>query len=154
MSEPPVEPQSDGYVAALVVRRIIRATPEKLFAAWTQPEQLIRWWGPDGVSCPTAEIDLRPGGSYRIANRFADGALIWISGVFEVVEAPHRLVYTWRLEAVSASIERVSVNFEPCEAGTEVVVTHERIGSTAARITHERGWNGCLDGLVRFAHGL
>jgi len=154
MSEPPVEPQSDGYVAALVVRRIIRATPEKLFAAWTRPEQLIQWWGPDGASCPTAEIDLRPGGSYRIANRLADGALIWISGVFEVVEFPHRLVFTWRLEALSTSIERVSVNFEPRDAGTEVVVTHERIGSAAARTTHERGWNGCLDGLVRYVHGL
>jgi uncharacterized protein YndB with AHSA1/START domain len=153
MSDPP-KPQTDGYVAALVVRRLIRATPEKLFAAWTRPEQLIQWWGPEGVSCPTAEIDLRPGGGYRIANRFADGALIWISGVFEVVEIPHRLVYTWQLEAVSASIERVSISFEPRDTGTEVVVTHERIGSAAARISHERGWNGCLDGLVRYAQGL
>jgi uncharacterized protein YndB with AHSA1/START domain len=156
MSDPPDPPalQSNGYVAALVVRRIIRATPDKLFAAWTRPEQLMQWWGPEGVSCPAAEIDLRPGGRYRIANRFADGALIWISGVFEVVQAPHRLVYTWCLEAGSASIERVSIDFKPCDTGTEVVVTHERIGSAAARITHERGWSGCLDGLVRYAQGL
>ena len=74
--------------------------------------------------------------------------------MFEVVEIPHRLVYTWQLEAVSASIERVSISFEPRDTGTEVVVTHERIGSAAARISHERGWNGCLDGLVRYAQGL
>ena len=34
---------------------------------------------------------------------------------------------------------------------TEVIVTHDRIGSDAARTSHERGWNGCLDGLVRYA---
>jgi uncharacterized protein YndB with AHSA1/START domain len=154
MNEPPVDAVSDRYAATLVVRRIIRATPEKLFAAWTEPEQLIHWWGPDGVSCPSAEIDLRPGGSYRIANRFPDGTLVWISGVFELVEPPHRLIYTWRLEAASASIERVSVNFEPRDSGTEVVVTHERIGSAAARTTHERGWSGCLDGLARYAQSF
>lgn len=58
-------------VAALVVRRMIRATLDRLFAFWTEPEHLVRWWGPDGVSCPTAEVDLRPGGRYRIANRFS-----------------------------------------------------------------------------------
>ena len=99
-------------VATLVVRRLIRATPERLFAFWTEPEHLVRWWGPNGASCPAAEIDLRAGGSYRIANRFADGTVVWIGGVFEEVQRPNRLVYTWQLERPAASRERVSVSFE------------------------------------------
>src|SRR5665213_2930720 len=144
---------NEPTVAALVVRRMIRATPDRLFAFWTEPEHLVRWWGPDGVSCLTAEVDLRPGGSYRIANRFANGDVLWIAGVFEVVERPHRLVYTWRLESASASAssERVNVSFELRGELTEVVVTHERIASAAVRTSHERGWNGCLDGLARYA---
>jgi uncharacterized protein YndB with AHSA1/START domain len=142
---------NEPVAATLVVRRMIRATPDRLFAFWTEPQHLVRWWGPAGVSCPAAEVDLRPGGAYRIANRFADGNVVWIAGIFEVVERPHRLVYTWQLESPSASSERVSVSFEWQGDVTEVVVTHERIGSAAARTSHERGWNGCLDGLARYA---
>jgi uncharacterized protein YndB with AHSA1/START domain len=139
------------YVAALVVRRTIRARPEALFAAWTEPQQLMRWWGPEGVTCTAAEIDLRVGGRYRIANRMPDGSTLWIAGEFEVIEAPSRLIYSWRLEIPGASTERVSVSFVPRDTGTEVIVTHERIASDAARTQHESGWIGCLAGLARFA---
>ena len=137
--------------ATLVVRRRINATAEKLFAAWTQPALLVRWWGPQGVACPAAEIDLRVGGAYRIANQFPDGTVVWIAGIFEVIEPPHRLTYTWRLESQKGTEERVTVCFEGGGASTEVVVTHERIPSEAARTSHERGWTGCLDSLLRYA---
>jgi uncharacterized protein YndB with AHSA1/START domain len=94
MSEPPPDATHEKLTATLVVRRRIHATPEKLFAAWTQPEHLVRWWGPQGVACPAAEIDLRVGGAYRLANRFPDGTVVWIAGVFELIEPPHRLMYT------------------------------------------------------------
>jgi uncharacterized protein YndB with AHSA1/START domain len=150
MSEPPFDGASAALSAMLVVRRRINATPAKLFAAWTQPELLVRWWGPQGVACPIAEIDLRVGGSYRIANEFPDGKIVWIGGVFEVVEPPHRLAYTWKLESQNGSPERVTVCFEAHGSQTEVIVTHERIPSESAKISHEHGWAGCLDGLVKF----
>jgi uncharacterized protein YndB with AHSA1/START domain len=151
MNEPPIDPVPKKLAATLVVRRRINATPEKLFAAWTQPALLVRWWGPQGVACPAAEINLRVGGSYRIANQFPDGRVIWIAGVFEVIEPPHRLTYTWKLESGNEPVERVTVCFEAHGRATEVVVTHERIPDEAARISHERGWNGCLDSLVMYA---
>lgn len=131
-------------------RRIVAAPPERVFAAWTEAEQLKAWWGPADVVCPEAVIDLRIGGFYRIANRFADGRLVWISGRFEVVEPPHRLTYTWTLEPADTGLkeERVTVSFEPFGGGTEVVVLHERIPSAALRDGHAAGWEGCLDGLV------
>ena len=145
---------SDGAVATLVVRRVIRSTPEKLFAAWTQPAHLVHWWGPEGVSCPGAELDLRAGGNYRIGNRLPDGKLLWIVGAFELIEPPHRLIYTWRLESQSKEPERVRVTFEARGTSTEVIVVHERIADAATRASHEGGWNGCLDGLVRYAESL
>ena len=87
MNEPPNDSLPSKSPATLVVRRRINATAEKLFAAWTRPELLVRWWGPQGVACPAAEIDLRVGGSYRIANQFPDGTLVWIAGVFEADRA-------------------------------------------------------------------
>jgi uncharacterized protein YndB with AHSA1/START domain len=151
MNEPPIDSVPKKLAATLVVRRRINATPEKLFAAWTQPTLLVRWWGPQGVTCPAAEIDLRVGGSYRIANRFPDGTVVWIAGIFEVIEPPHRLTYTWKLESRDGPVERVTVCFEAHGAATEVVVTHERISDDAARTSHERGWNGCLDSLLKYA---
>jgi uncharacterized protein YndB with AHSA1/START domain len=152
MSDSPQSPAPT--VAALVVRRTIRARPEALFAAWTDPQQLVRWWGPEGVTCAAAEIDLRVGGSYRIANRMPDGSTLWIAGQFELIEPPSRLIYSWRLEIPQASTERVSVSFVPRDSATEVIVTHERIASMAARTGHENGWIGCLAGLARLAEGL
>jgi uncharacterized protein YndB with AHSA1/START domain len=145
---------SEELAATLVVRRIIRATPERLFAAWTEPKHLLQWWGPEGVDCPVAEVDLRVGGAYRIANRFPGGVLVWIVGIFEVVEPPHRLTYTWRLESQSTADERVTVRFEQHGSSTEVIVTHERIVSAASRASHEHGWTGCLDSLVEYAERL
>jgi uncharacterized protein YndB with AHSA1/START domain len=133
----------------LVVRRTIRATPERLFAAWTQPAQLRRWWGPEGVRCVGAEVDLRVGGRYRIDNAFPDGKLLSIVGEFEAIEPPHRLVYTWQVDGASGTLERIAVRFQADSGGsTEVVVTHERIGDEALREQHRRGWEGCLNGLA------
>jgi len=96
-------------MVTLVVRKTIRAKPERLFAAWTIPAQLKLWWGPQGVKCIGAEIDLRRGGRYRIANQLPGGKILWITGEFEVIEAPRKLVYTWRIEPETESSERVTV---------------------------------------------
>jgi uncharacterized protein YndB with AHSA1/START domain len=139
--------------AVLIVRRSIRASPERIFDAWTQPKHLKQWWGPESVECIDAEVDLRVGGRYRIANRFPDGKILWISGEFEAVERPHRLVYTWRVGAAETAAERVTVTFDALVEETEVIVVHERIPSEAMRDMHEQGWVGCLDGLVEYFKG-
>jgi uncharacterized protein YndB with AHSA1/START domain len=134
----------------LVVRKTIRATPERLFSAWTEPEQLRKWWGPEGVACVDPEVDLRVGGHYRIGNQFPDKKILWIVGEFEVIEPPRRLTYTWRLEGISDAMERVSVHFEAQGDTTEVIVTHERIPNEVLRDQHQHGWIGCLDGLAEY----
>lgn len=131
----------------LVTRRTIRASAARLFAAWTEPAQLLAWWGPRPVTCSAAEVDLRVGGRYRIANRLPDGSTLVIEGEFQIVQPPHRLVYTWRAGEDQAS--RVTVRFEPRGDDTEVVVIHEMIPGERMRDSHERGWAGCLEGLER-----
>ena len=140
-------------MVTLIVRKTIRAKAERLFTAWTSPEQLKMWWGPKGVKCIGADVDLRKGGRYRIGNQFPDGKILWISGEFEVIERPSKLVYTWRLEPDIANWERVTVQFEAGGENTEVIVTHERISSEDLKQMHERGWVGCLEGLAEFVEG-
>jgi uncharacterized protein YndB with AHSA1/START domain len=134
----------------LVVRKLIQATPERLFDAWTAPAQLQKWWGPEGVTCIDPEVDLRVGGRYRIGNRLPDGKILWIAGEFEIIEPPRRLTYSWRLEGVPGETERVTVRFESRGSATEVVVTHERIPNETLRDQHQYGWRGCLDGLAEY----
>jgi uncharacterized protein YndB with AHSA1/START domain len=132
---------------ALVVRRTIVASPQRVFEAWTDPEHLRRWWGPRSVTCPSAEIDLRVGGRYRIENRFTDGHSLWIVGQFEVIAPPDKLVFSWHLEPGSGAAERVTVRFEPRDGATEVIIVHEQIASPESRETHAMGWQECLEGL-------
>jgi uncharacterized protein YndB with AHSA1/START domain len=134
----------------LVVRRRIRASAARLFESWTTPAQMRQWWGPAGVHCTDVLIDLRVGGRYRIVNALPDGRSIAIEGEFLAIEPPHRLAYTWSIEAVTAVAERVTVRFDPDGEWTEVVVVHERIADPRTRDEHASGWHGCLDGLGRF----
>lgn len=140
----------DPHDTALIVRRRVGAAPERVFAAWTEPRHLARWWGPAPVTCAGADVDLRVGGAYRIGNRFPDGSELWITGVFERVERPTRLVYSWAHEPVGADTRwsRVTVRFEPDGDGTEVVVVHERLADADDRARHQYGWQGCLDKLA------
>jgi uncharacterized protein YndB with AHSA1/START domain len=148
---------SEPEVVALVVRRVIPASPERLFAAWTMPEQLVRWWGPAAVRCTAAEIDLRVGGGYRLENLLPDGKVLVIVGTFEAIEPPLRLVYSWSIGGPtrtrlatepSVASERVTVRFEPRGDATEVIVVHERIANADLARGHQDGWEGCLDGLA------
>ena len=139
---------SDPHAESLEVRRVIRAPVERVFRAWTTPEELRRWWGPRDVRCIAAEIDLRVDGRYRIGNESPDGSVLWITGKFVVVEPPRLLVYTWKLSEQAHPAELVRVSFEDHELGTSVVVTHSRVPTPELREQHGRGWNGCLDGMA------
>ena len=147
-----VDPGSDAgsiRTLTLVVRRTIRASAARLFDAWTQPEQLRQWWGPTGVRCIEAHVDLWVGGGYRIGNQLPDGHVVWIVGEFEAVVPASLLVYSWSTGG-AAEPERVTVRFEPLDGATEVIIEHERIADRSLRDQHERGWDDCLQGLERF----
>jgi uncharacterized protein YndB with AHSA1/START domain len=139
---------SEGVV--LLVRRTIHATPERIFEAWTQPEQLCAWWGPRPVTCSAAEVDLRVGGQYRIVNALPDGKTVTIQGEFREIEPPSKLVYTWRMGQGVEESSLVTVRFERHGDATEVTIAHDQILSEPVRDSHEQGWNGCLDGLALY----
>src|SRR2546423_15173898 len=82
--------------ATLTLRRSFASPREKVFRAWTEPEHLRSWWGPPGYETIEADVDLRPGGAYRLAMRKApDGAPFFLTGTYREVLPPERLAYTW-----------------------------------------------------------
>jgi len=140
-----------GTEITLNLRRIFKAPRKKVFRAWTDPEELKKWWGPEGYATPSAEVDLRVGGKYRLGMRkLPDGEIFYLSGIYREVRPPERLVYTWRWEAQPEHGETlVTVEFREVGDSTEVVLTHERFPTEKARDDHNRGWSGCLDRLAK-----
>src|SRR5439155_22631885 len=72
---------------------LFEAPREVVFAAWTEPERLKRWWGPGFFETVSAEVDLRPGGRYEL---LLEPGSMRLGGEFREVTPPQRLVYTWR----------------------------------------------------------
>ena len=138
---------------ALHVRRSFAASRERVFRAWTEPAELKQWFGADeGFIIPIAEVDLRVGGRYRLGMQppGSDQVLI-VGGVYREVQAPAKLVFTWRWEAAAAAEPDTIVTIEFHERGnaTEVILTHELFVDTAQRGSHAHGWEGCFDRLSR-----
>jgi uncharacterized protein YndB with AHSA1/START domain len=137
----------------LRLTRVVPAPREAVFRAWTEPEALRRWWVPfEGMSVPAAEVDLRPGGRYRLTLRNSKGEEFHLTGVYREVRPPERLVYTWRWEG-TARAERdgetlVTVDFEASGPSTLLHLTHELFPDEDARHGHGVGWGGVLDRLV------
>lgn len=134
----------------LFASRVICADRRTVFEAWTKPDEVKRWWGPPPFTCPVAEIDLRVGGAYRLANLAPDGETIWISGTFKRVEVPSVLSYSWQLSTHPPGPSLVHVRFLDHAEGTEIRVHHERFASETIRDQHADGWVGCLGKLTTY----
>ena len=131
------------------VSQIIRATTERLFRAWTDPDELQHWWRMegDGWAFAHASLDLRVGGRYELAMTSPDGQLHVAAGVYREVRPPTRLAFTWDWENPAHRMGEtlVTVDLKPVErASTEVVITHERFADAKRADSHERGWSQLL----------
>jgi uncharacterized protein YndB with AHSA1/START domain len=138
----------------LKVTRTFKASRQRVFRAWTEPELMMRWFVEGDADMDVCEIDLREGGKYRLEGHV--GGRRWsIWGSYLEVRPPERLVYTWTWrhdpgKGVSEGEDtRVTVDFRDVGEETELVLTHERFASARARDEHTQGWKTCLDQLGR-----
>ena len=139
----------------LQLSRTLDAPREQVFRAWTDPESMKQWWGPNGSSTPTAEVDLRPGGAYRVVMESLAGPTLVVSGVYREVTPPSRLVYTWRWEnGIPDSLETVvTVEFDERGAQTEIRITHGGFPADDAAPLYQAGWEEALARLATLRFG-
>lgn len=136
----------------LVIERAFAAARTRVFEAWTSPEVLRRWWGagPDWTS-PAVEIDLRPGGRYRLSMQDPSGVVRSVGGEYVEVDPPRRLVYTWAWESHGAEDDPatlVTVEFRELSAAeTAVILTQTGFADGERRDLHREGWELCLANL-------
>jgi uncharacterized protein YndB with AHSA1/START domain len=134
-------------MTTITLSRRIAAPPARVFAAWTDVDQLAAWWWPQ-LAGTTYDVDARPGGHYRIASPALG---VTVTGVYTEVDPPQRLVFTWVWEDAGGAEpveDTVVVTFEPDDGGTHVTVAHTSSAHDADGGA-EQGWNDVLDRLVR-----
>jgi uncharacterized protein YndB with AHSA1/START domain len=134
---------------SLRVSRIIKATPDALFAAWTEPAQLRKWWRMDGEGWSTSEtsLDLRVGGKYRLGMVAPDGKSHIAIGEYREVRRPTRLAFTWEWEDPTKRVGATIVTIEFKDVGkgaTEVILIHEGFDDGKKTAGHEQGWTQLL----------
>ncbi|MEK6210119.1 MAG: SRPBCC domain-containing protein [Pseudomonadota bacterium] len=135
---------------SLSLTRNFNSPPEKVWRAWTDPEALKHWFGPDAGKVSLAETDVRVRGRFRVVFSTLDGEQHDVSGVYREVQPNRKLVFTWAWKSTPERESLVTLTFRPSGSGTEFNMLHEQFFDVAARDRHESGWTGSLAKLERF----
>jgi uncharacterized protein YndB with AHSA1/START domain len=136
----------------LELGRVLAASPSAVFDAFVDPDQLSKWWGPEGFTVPSLEYDPRVGERYRIEMQPPEGDPFHLSGEFREVDRPARLAYTFRWEPPDPDDVETLVELSLVERGdsTEVLLTQGPFKTEARRELHRDGWKDTFDRLERF----
>lgn len=146
-----------GETLKVELRRVIRASRQRVFAEWTRPEELRKWFSPGTVHVAEAEMDARVGGSYRIVmqgptdNNPEDAERRRpVVGEYKQIVPNELICFTWRPDWENQAESLVTVRLRDVEGGTEVLLTHERIAAESSCGGYEKGWTSCLEKLDEF----
>ncbi len=144
---------SDRRRDSLTIVREVRGTPEQVFRALTDPEELMRWWGTK-AAMTRALVNLRPGGEYRFEFRGAAGENAWVKGQYQVVDPPRRIAKTWFNSKFPDLRNGVEFLLEAASAGTRLTVVHSGLaGHPEAFQDYQKGWAEVLGSLAEGFHG-
>lgn len=136
------------------INRFFRAPRERVFAAWTDAEQMKRWMGPPNFTCPEAESDLRAGGRYRVVMRGTppprDGEApqeitSTVTGEYLEVRPPELVRYSWNPTWSPGEESIVTLRLHEENGGTRLELLHENFATAESANGHNIGWNGVLD---------
>jgi len=145
----------------LVITRVFDAPREQVFRAWTDTRHMAQWWGPKGFTNPVCELDVRVGGAIRIHMRAPNGVVYPMSGVFEEITEPERLVFvSSALDENGNSMFDVlnTVTFAEQRGKTTLTLQARVIKATAQAPQYlkgmEAGWSQSLDRLGDLLDGI
>ncbi len=141
----------------LALTRVFDAPRELVFKVWTDPKHVAQWWGPRGFTNPVCELDLRPGGAILIHMRSPDGIVYPMTGVFQEVVPPERLVFTSAaLDSDGNPMFEVLTTVTFAEEGgkTKQILRARVIKKTAQAAPYlagmEQGWTQSLERLAAY----
>lgn len=140
----------DGRI--LHIEREFRAPPESVYNAWTDPNILTKWWGPEGMTTPEFELNTYEGGSWTTTMESAEGNQVTTSGNYKVLDPPSRLVFTWAWtqdDGSRGTETEVEITLAKSEIGTLMTLVQGTFADMAARDNHNAGWSSSFNDLDR-----
>jgi len=143
-----------AHLPSVTLVRRIKASPARVWAAITRPEQMLQWWGPDAGQTLSAQADVRPGGRFSIVFRLLNGDQHNPTGVYREVIPERKLVFTWEWPGAPERESLVTIQLAPLDGGVELTLIHAQLPDEAARESHAAGWSGLLDKLPVFLEGF
>ena len=140
---------ADSSGLTLRLHRELPAPRDVVFRACIEPDDLARWWGPRGFTTPEIDLDLRVGGEYRFGMQPPEGQLFHLSGEFQAIEPPARLVYTFRWEEPDPDdrVTVVDLSFRDLGDATDLVLAQSGFATEGRRALHDAGWTDGFDRL-------
>jgi uncharacterized protein YndB with AHSA1/START domain len=143
---------SKPQAPSLTLKRRLKAPAEKVFTAWTDPEKIVRWFGPAETESGSvrADMDVRVGGRYRFNFKTVDGESHEVGGEYKEVVPNERLVFSWAWHSTPERETLVTITLKADGDGTLLTLLHERLFDQKARDGHNRGWTGTLEKLERY----
>jgi uncharacterized protein YndB with AHSA1/START domain len=144
------EPEPEGAIRReRLASRVFDAPRELLWRAWTDPQQLAEWWGPQGYTTPveSIQLDLRPGGAFRFTMVAEDTGVELLTDMHfvEVVE-PERIVFAWNAHRGLGS-GQVAVTFTDLGEKTEVTTDYTGYATDQVAEQSAAGWDSQFDRL-------
>lgn len=137
----------------LQLQRTFAASIERVWAAWTDPNQVYRWFGCPESQGLGAEIDLQVGGAFNVT-LIAHGGQITMKGKIAELERKSRLAIDWQWEGEEAMSDlpptRLEIDFKEVSAGTQITLTHSGFPNAEACNEHQRGWSASLERIDAF----
>jgi uncharacterized protein YndB with AHSA1/START domain len=140
-----------GRGLVLELKSVLAAPPERIFEALTTPAELAVWWGPEGFTTLHIDLDLRPGGRYRFTMQPPEGDAFHLAGEFLEIDAPSRLVYSFRWEEPDPDDRTTTVTLSLHDLGeaTELSLTQGEFVTDGRLELHRNGWTDSFAKLGR-----
>ena len=132
----------------VIIEGFFRATPEHAFNAWTQKDQMIKWFGPAPDKLERIDIDLKVGGSWCMTYKSDEEAQDKLFGTYQDIQPNRHLCFSWIHERIykdgkkeTTATSTVSIDFEPTDTGVFIRLTHSAVDNQKGRLAVGKGWD-------------
>ena len=134
----------------LVITRVFRAGIDHVYTYISQPEHILKWWGPQGMTVPIHQLDFSRVGPWMSEMQAPDGQSFKVSGDVLDADPPRSVGFTWAWhgeDGARGHESRVQIELEAVGERTRFTLTHSQLSDEASRTSHGEGWASSLSKL-------